>query len=341
MTKPAPLAELLSAIIALAVMTAAGSIALAGLAVSGSGLRWSGVVVVGVALLAGGLAYVASLVFVRKRLLALTNLTAMLARSSLRPRDHALFVRSKLRSLSGSDVPELSALVHALDTLLGRIEQRQERHAAWIGAVVHDLKTPIAASANALGVIGERYTQTNPGDGELISEIALRLRELAVDMQRMLDVSRFERENVHIESVRIDLGDLVDSVVRRLGSGARVQVRWSGSGHAIGDPILVERAVENLVSNAIRYARSRVSVDVYPNLVRIADDGAGLPAPLEHLSQPFRSEPMEVDGLSISGGAGGIGMFLARRVLEIHGGRLVVESTGPRGTTLLAFIGAT
>jgi len=94
------------------------------------------------------------------------------------------------------------------------------------------------------------------------------------------------------------------------------------------------------LANAVRYANSSVTIEVFPRLVRVADDGKGLPAPLEHLTQPFRSEPIEVAGVPVAGGAGGIGLFLARRVLELLGGKLVVESTSARGTVLLAYVGA-
>ncbi|HNR00705.1 MAG TPA: ATP-binding protein, partial [Trueperaceae bacterium] len=95
----------------------------------------------------------------------------------------------------------------------------------------------------------------------------------------------------------------------------------------------------NLVSNAGRYARSEVRLEVFNNMVRVQDDGPGLPAPLEQLAQPFVGRTVEIAGKEYAGGTGGLGLFIARRVLEAHGGRLVCEASGPNGTVLLAYFG--
>ena len=95
----------------------------------------------------------------------------------------------------------------------------------------------------------------------------------------------------------------------------------------------------NLLSNAARYANSNILIDVFPGLVRISDDGPGLGAPLDELSQPFNDQGVDIAGRRYAAGAGGLGLFIARRVMEAHGGRLVSEASGPRGTVLLAYLG--
>ena len=64
----------------------------------------------------------------------------------------------------------------------------------------------------------------------------------------------------------------------------------------------------------------------------------GLPAPLEQLAQPFNAQPVEIAGQHYTAGTGGLGLFIARRIIEAHGGRLVTETTGPSGTVLLAYL---
>src|SRR5690606_41446175 len=65
----------------------------------------------------------------------------------------------------------------------------------------------------------------------------------------------------------------------------------------------------------------------------------GLGAPLDELAQPFNDQGVSIAGKRYAAGAGGLGLFIARRVLAAHGGRLVAESSGPRGTALLAYLG--
>lgn len=294
-----------------------------------------------VAAIGGGvLAY--SMVYRRwsERTLALTLLARDLRDAAARPRDHIAVVKAKPAiDLSGA-WPEVRELALATYALLDRIEQRHARQTAWIAAVVHDVKTPIAAGANTLAVLANRPGLSGTEDGLLVLRLSSELRVLVADVQRMLDAIRFERDDVIVGRESMDLEALVAGIVERLVGVRSVGIRVTGTGRAWGDRALVERALENVIANAVRYARHVVDVEVFPGLVRVADDGHGLPAPLEHLTQPFRSEPIDVAGVAVAGGAGGIGLFLARRVLEMHGGKLVLESTSAKGTVLLAYVGS-
>src|SRR5690606_26556662 len=118
-----------------------------------------------------------------------------------------------------------------------------------------------------------------------------------------------------------------------------IALTLTGAASAFIDRREVERALYNLLSNAARYAQSSILVDVFPGLVRISDDGPGLGAPLEELAQPFNDQGVDIAGRRYAAGAGGLGLFIARRVMEAHGGRLVSEASGPRGTVLLAYLG--
>ena len=142
----------------------------------------------------------------------------------------------------------------------------------------------------------------------------------------------------------MDLGRLVRKVASRLEPLALergVQVAIRGDAHVSADAKELERAIYNVLSNAVRYARTRIDVGVFTGMVRVSDDGPGLPEPLEQLAQPFAGRPVEIAGRRFTAGTGGLGLFIARRVLEAHGGRLVTEATGPGGTVLLAYLGRT
>ncbi len=277
-----------------------------------------------------------------RRLAPVLELSRVVRDAATRPRDHIAMLRAGLGGARKeiSVAVEAQELREALSVFLDRVEQRHQRQTAWIGAVVHDLKTPLAASANALAAIAATDAMRTSPEGSVVVHVAVELRELVADVQRMLDTVKFEREDFRIARDPVDIRHVIDDIVRRREiDGAPVLFTVSGHGVIVGDRALIERAIDNLLVNASRYARSRVSVEVFPGCVRVADDGTGLPAPIEHLTQPFRSEPIEVAGVTVAGGAGGIGLFLARRVFELHGGRLVVESTSSKGTALLAYFG--
>ena len=267
-----------------------------------------------------------------------------LSEASFQPRDQIRYARQLPALNQTAGQAESLSLLGSLDQFLSKTQQRHARQTAWIGAVVHDLKTPLVACINALEAIADEHAVcANCGDSDtsvVAGRLAAELRSLVASVQKMVDVVRFEREDVTLDREMVDLGSLASEVVARFQGRRGLDVLSRGSGHVEGDPSLLQRALLNLVGNAVRYARSCVRVDVYPGLLRVSDDGPGLPAPLEYLAEPFRSEALDVGPVTLSGGAAGIGLFLARRVLELHGGKLVVEKTSHEGTTLLAYVEA-
>ena len=276
--------------------------------------------------------------FVHRSLGPVIDTSRALREAAVRPRDQISHYRAR-RLLDRRAPPEIRELCDAVSLLLDRIESRHREQTAWMGAVVHDLKTPILASANALSIVATTATMQADDRIQLLRDVTDELRRLASNTQRVLDVMRLERDDVELDVEHVDLRSVVEAVARRVDARVQVSTTTDVVGTVLADVSLLERALDNLVSNALRYARSSVSVHVAPGLVRIADDGPGLPAPFEHLAQPFRSESITVGDVRVSGGASGIGLFVARRVLELHGGKLVVESTGRNGTVLLAYVG--
>jgi len=313
---------------------------LAGPLVAGGLGPWIGTAALLLAVSAiGGIVYATVRGVIESQLTPLRTMSEHMRIAALRPRDQITHVRRHLPA-PGATVEEVAAMAASVEAFLSKVEQRHARQTAWVVAVVHDVKTPIAGAANTLGVLARAPRITGTAEAELVERMAAELRVLVTDVQRLVDAVRFERDDVEIVREPLDLVELARSAAERAAADVTgVRVRVHGSGGATGDRTLLARAVENLVANAMRYARSVVEVEVRQGLVRVTDDGPGLPAPLEVLAQPFRSEPQTVAGVVTEGGAGGIGLFLTRRVLELHGGRLVVERTDAHGTVFLAYVG--
>jgi len=73
---------------------------------------------------------------------------------------------------------------------------------------------------------------------------------------------------------------------------------------------------------------------VSPHQIQVQDDGPGLPAPLEELAQPYVTQPIHIAGHHYPTGSGGLGLYIARRILQAHGGDLRLVATGSQGTAL-------
>jgi signal transduction histidine kinase len=238
---------------------------------------------------------------------------------------------------------EVHAVRSAFNRLLTRIELEHGRRAAFIATLMHDLKTPLVATSHLLEVIRDRDDLGRNDRVELVDRLLRENRALVELMQKLVDAHKFDRDEVPLARERIRVEEVAGVVAARLAPLAaerELELHVEGSATASADRAELERALYNLLSNAVRYARRRITAEIFAGLVRIADDGPGLPAPLERLAQPFNDQPVEISGQHYSAGSAGLGLFIARRILEAHGGRLVCESTGPRGTVLLAYIGS-
>lgn len=244
--------------------------------------------------------------------------------------------------ISEDEPVEVRTLRRSFNELLGQVEVEQARRNAFIAALMHDLKTPLVAANNLLQIVKEDDSLTRERRVEVVGHLSTELTGLIDLVQRLVDAHRLERADVPLVRDHVSLGALVERVVRRLAPIKRergIQIDVTGGGDAWADARELERALYNLISNAVRYAESRIRIEIYPGMVRLHDDGPGLPQPLEKLAQPFIGHDVQIAGRTYAGGTGGLGLFVARRVLEAHGGRLVCEATGPRGTVLLAFVG--
>jgi len=257
------------------------------------------------------------------------------------PRTASRLASARLAS-DERDPPEIVAVRRAFNQLLEEIQREQSRRNAFLAALTHDLKTPLVAIGHLLGVVRDVGDLSREQRIEVVSRLSTENEALIELVQKMVDAYRLEEGEIPLARERVPLEEIVARAIERLRPAAAergVAVRVRGGGEGFVDGKELERALSNLMANAIRYARSTLDMEIFPGMVRIADDGPGLPAPLEELAQPFKGKALEIAGRPYTAGSGGLGLFIARRILEAHGGRLVTEATGAGGTVLLAYVG--
>ncbi|CAM3618117.1 HAMP domain-containing sensor histidine kinase [Deinococcus saxicola] len=222
------------------------------------------------------------------------------------------------------DPAEILLLRRAFTDLLGRLGTEQTRRSAFMATLVHDLKTPLIAAGHLTHAL-VNLPLPEAERKEVGTQMQAETARLLALVQQMADAHRFEREDVSIQPVPTDLRALIDGVARRV----QPQVEWGGleltvdgHGSALADAQVLERAVTNLTENAIRYAHSKVELHVTPGGLVVADDGPGLGGSLAQLAQPFTSQPTTIAGQQYTAGTAGLGLFIARRIAEAHGGEL-------------------
>lgn len=226
---------------------------------------------------------------------------------------------------------EIALLREGFEEVLNHLRELLEAREATYAALTHDLKTPLLASLRALEYLEEADKIGPEKRKEMLRSLRDELNRSYLLIENLLTASRLETQRVQPEN--LNLRSVLEDFRLRYAQQAQrrgLRLEIEGAGQARGERLLIERALANLVENALRHARSRVVLRVGDGWLEVEDDGPGLPDRLEALSQPFRSQRLR----GVRAGSAGLGLYVARRVAEVHGGRLENLALPGQGTRL-------
>jgi len=231
-------------------------------------------------------------------------------------------------------------------TFLVREIRRNEQKDAFINAVTHELKTPVASIRLYLETLQTRAVDEGKRQEfyRTMVEDSDRLLATIEQVLRTGRVGSTSHRKLHLE--RIELNGVIEESLTR----ARILHRLSDEAleyhpgppvTVMGDPDEVRAAVSNLIDNAVKYSGNAVKVTVETNLVddkfvslRVRDQGPGI-SKLE-LKQIFKRFYRVPGPLATRVKGTGLGLFIVRSVAKRHGGRAWAESEGPgRGSTFV------
>jgi two-component system OmpR family sensor kinase len=255
------------------------------------------------ALIAAGAAAIALALLMRRALAPLSRLTSAAAEIE-RTGD----ARQRLPQYGADD--EIGRLARTLNGMLAALERAREAERRFLADASHELRTPLTALVGNVSYLG-RHGATP----ELVSDLEHDTRRLAKLADDLLVLSREEAAAPPGDVVRLD----------ELARGAAADDLRLEPVSVRGDRAALERALENLVENARRHGRGRVTVETGARngvaLLTVADEGSGVPA-AEAFERFWRG------GASVPGS--GLGLAIVRATAERHGGRAYAE--GPRVT---------
>jgi signal transduction histidine kinase len=215
----------------------------------------------------------------------------------------------------------------------------------------HDLRSPLTATAACLETLESRW-QAAPGrdeDRQLVAVALRNTRNAARLVQSLGDLAQLDEPEFKLRAEVLDAGEVLDDIALRFGAraaerGVSLQAlhppEGAGPPTAALDIELVERAIANLVDNALKFCRPGDRITLAARRgdgtveLSVADTGPGIPAAdLPHLfDRFFQSRP----GVAPATGDGGKGLGLAivKRIAELHGGGVAVDSQPGVGTTV-------
>lgn len=211
----------------------------------------------------------------------------------------------------------------AVNGALDRLDKGYERHKRFLIDAAHELRTPVA-------ILNTRITSlpATPERARLLQDTA----RLSTLTDQLLDIQRLGRQTqqfTRFDLVAVARGVVVDLAPMAFAAGYEMSFEPArGELFANGDRTAVERAITNLVQNAIEHGGNagRITIGVNsPATIEVSDEGDGVPAAeREKIFEPFyRLRPR--------GHGAGLGLNLVHEIMQIHGGRIELAGSDRKG----------
>jgi len=241
---------------------------------------------------------------------------------------------------AGASIETLRRRRHRLGDLAheaGRLREMAKERARRVSVLSHEIRTPLALVKGAAELL------TDGAPGPLTDRQAQFLATITQNTQRVIDMAedllteaRLEATLFDVRITRTDLRALVRDTVRELRRVQPTEIRLDSRGAPL--PVAVDRqlmrqAIYNLVNNAVRHAQSeyvevRVTAGDASVLVAVSDNGSGMSEQdRARLFAPFDTGSSPRPGT-------GLGMAITQRIVDLHDGRIFVDTTAGRGTTI-------
>jgi hypothetical protein len=245
---------------------------------------------------------------------------------------------------------EIGSLVESFHLMVGRLEeahrkiedlynQRIEKaeHLAAFGelaaGLVHDVKNPLSGIRGAIEIISQKTPQSDP-QKEIFGEVLVQTDKIITILQDALDYAKPSAANFRLVNPNFCAENAIQLAKTQL-NGKEIRFHFQGlepESQFYLDPDKIQDVLLNLILNSISAIRKKGQIEIRMQQgsgkelqIRVSDDGHGIPeAHRDQIFNPFFSTKKEGTGLELS---------ISKRIIEIHGGSIRVESQVGKGTT--------
>jgi signal transduction histidine kinase len=232
---------------------------------------------------------------------------------------------------------------HQLRTLNAQLEQASRAKSDFLASMSHELRTPMNAILGFTEMIRDGlYGEMPPEIQEPVSDIHTCGKQLLGLINNVLDLSKIEAGHMELAPSEYVVEDVVNTVklsLRALAASKGLELVTAVAPDlplCLGDGKRITQCLMNLVGNALKFTaegRVEIRVDQEGEHLRfaVADTGIGIPADqIEHIFEEFRQADATV---TRDFGGTGLGLAITKKLVELHGGRIWVESEPGKGST--------
>ncbi|GAA2052268.1 sensor histidine kinase [Williamsia deligens] len=276
-------------------------------------------------------------------LVLLAASTSYAVARALRPVER---IRSQVAAISSADLSErvsepatrdeIARLATTMNEMLERLQSARDAQLRFVGDASHELRSPLVTVVGLLELARNRGEDLDHATvDEILLPEAHRLRGMVDDL---LLLARADERGLPVSVEDVDLDDIVTDEIRRLGQLGTVTVAAHvRAARVVADRAMLQRAIRNVVDNALRHARSTVelTVDVDPRggaSVTVGDDGPGIPVTERYrvLERFVRLDPSR----RRSNGGTGLGLAITAEIVRAHHGTLTISASDLGGAAI-------
>jgi two-component system sensor histidine kinase MprB len=223
-----------------------------------------------------------------------------------------------------------NAMLDALERSMAALDASVGSQRQLVADASHELRTPVTSVRTNIELLQQLGPRMSPEEHRrVLDEVVAQLEDLTRLVNDLIDLSRGEEPSSEVEDVRLDL--LIEEVAQKVGARATIRMDLEPA-IVVGVPARLERAVSNLLDNAVKYSppESPVDVALHGKELTVRDRGPGIaPEDLPHVFDRFYRG---ADARRLPGS--GLGLAIVRQVAEQLGGAVSVETPAGGGTVV-------
>lgn len=240
----------------------------------------------------------------------------------------------------------MNEMANRVSNQIKTLEDDADRRRNFLADVAHELRSPVTTMRTMAGALKDGLADNPERHEKAISALYRTSERLLRLVQELMDISKMDVNEFPLNLKKVDLKSLSDAVIQSYQeSNAKISLQLPDEDFkpfAVIDPDRMTQILDNLLANAVEYAGENAEIKVIiedsnDNIkITVSDNGIGIKAKdLPYIFDSFyRADTARTPGDSHSG----LGLSIARKLIEVHGGKMSIESEENKGTDVIIFI---